>query len=381
MGENKHLPFGGSTAKRTIKCPPWRAAAETLPKPPSSSYADEGNLLHDCMEDHYMEGKTFTQMLSEGRTYGQAKLTQDHEGLFEPARQATEEVLNQYRITEYACEAFVQYIPNEVGGSIDLLGKSADGLTGLILDYKFGHKGVPAKNNESLLFYAVATLHDPKYRDFLTAANKLVFVIVQPQVSSNADVWELTKLDVEYFKAQLNSALRKAKDPKTAKQAGEHCRYCPVAPYCEERKALAQSALMIDPKIAGTLSEALDLANQIDTWIKEVYEHAHNLMKSGARVPGYKLVQKRATSKWIDAEKAEAELSAKFSQKIYKKTLISPAQAAKLANSEGEDISHLIEKTSSGTTVAPESDKRKAVQVPAIAPALHSLVNSGNQEK
>ena len=40
---------GGSTAKRVIACPGSVALVDTVPPKPSSSYADEGTLLHDTI--------------------------------------------------------------------------------------------------------------------------------------------------------------------------------------------------------------------------------------------------------------------------------------------------------------------------------------------
>ena len=40
---------GGSTAKRVIACPGSVALVDKMPPQPSSSYADEGTLLHDTI--------------------------------------------------------------------------------------------------------------------------------------------------------------------------------------------------------------------------------------------------------------------------------------------------------------------------------------------
>ena len=42
---------GGSTAKRVIHCPGSVALVAKMPPQPSSKYAEEGTLLHGCMED------------------------------------------------------------------------------------------------------------------------------------------------------------------------------------------------------------------------------------------------------------------------------------------------------------------------------------------
>ena len=47
---------GGSTAKRVINCPGSVALVAKMPPQASSKYADEGTMLHGCMEDLLADG-------------------------------------------------------------------------------------------------------------------------------------------------------------------------------------------------------------------------------------------------------------------------------------------------------------------------------------
>ena len=38
-----HLPFGGSTAARTLGCPAWHRKSENLPRKPAGAAADDGD--------------------------------------------------------------------------------------------------------------------------------------------------------------------------------------------------------------------------------------------------------------------------------------------------------------------------------------------------
>lgn len=373
--ENKHLPFGGSTAGRTLACPAWVSLSAQYPKPASSKYADEGNLLHDCMEERYMTDKPFLDMLTEGRAYGSMALQEEHLDMLYTAHLATEDALREYDIAEYACEAFVQYKPDIIGGSIDMLGRSGDGKTCMVLDYKFGHNGVAVKQNPSLMFYAVCVAKDPKYSDFIKDAEQIVYVIIQPQKSSAPLVWESNRVELQQFESDYLKAyyIASGKNPPT--QAGNHCKYCPAAAYCDTTKQQVLSSQLISPTDAGTIAEALAMIPQLKEWISTVETTAHSLLTSGAVIKGYKLVEKRAMRKWIDAKKAEAELFAEFQEKIYEKSLLSPAKMDKLASKSGLDISHLIKKESSGTTLAPESSDKPAVNT-LIADSLQNLVNA-----
>jgi hypothetical protein len=46
----KHLRHGGSNIARTFQCKAWHHLSEGIPEAPSSTYAEEGTMLHDWME-------------------------------------------------------------------------------------------------------------------------------------------------------------------------------------------------------------------------------------------------------------------------------------------------------------------------------------------
>jgi hypothetical protein len=114
---------------------------------------------------------------------------------------------------------------------------------------------------------------------------------------------------------------------------------------------------------ASQLGEMLQRADVLEDWIRDLRGLALQVLESGNPVPGFKLVQKRATRKWVDEETAKAALAALLPiTEVTETSLISPAQAEKklkklnLGLPEGQVVS-----VSSGTTLAPESDPRPAV--------------------
>jgi hypothetical protein len=88
-------------------------------------------------------------------------------------------------------------------------------------------------------------------------------------------------------------------------------------------------------------------------------------LSAGGKVPGYKLVAKRANRKWMDEVLAATELQAQYGVDIYNSKLKSPAQMEKLVKACGQDPSNVLEglwETPSGDlTLAPESDRRPAI--------------------
>jgi hypothetical protein len=65
---------GGSTAKRVIACPGSVALVDTMPPQPSSSYADEGTLLHDTIASILERDLDPYSMV--GTTYASSVLTE-----------------------------------------------------------------------------------------------------------------------------------------------------------------------------------------------------------------------------------------------------------------------------------------------------------------
>ena len=118
-----------------------------------------------------------------------------------------------------------------------------------------------------------------------------------------------------------------------------------------------------------SLEVALALATELEPWVKNVKSFAHEMLEKGAEIEGWKLVQKRATRGWIDPEATTDKLKAsrKFKMDDYSDIkLKSPPQLEKVCKAKGVDFNdtfgEMVVSRSSGTTLAPESDKREAVK-------------------
>ena len=316
--------------------------------------------------------------LKEGRKYNNQVLTSDLiDNLAVPAQDMVESILDQYEVVDYICEPFVEIVSGEMGGSIDMLAISEDLKTMIVLDYKFGMKKVKAEENKQMLFYALAAREDSKTKGWFDKVENLVCVIVQPKCSHTADVWETDFGAIQRFSDTLFKALE---TPDKASSGG-HCNYCPVAATCQTRKTEADSALLMDKKTASEVSACLVKADELEAWIKDVRTLAQTYMDSGVVVPSYKLVDKRPTKKWADG--VEADLEGLIpAGKMYKKVIITPAQALTLVKKEklGHDLSKYIESVSSGLTIVHESDKREAVNK-TVTHSLHKLVDAGGLNK
>lgn len=367
---------GGSTAKRVINCPGSVALVQQVPPKPSSSYADEGTLLHNTIAAILETGKKPEDFL--GTFYNGVELTEDRlERKLLPALAALDEIDPEGKL-EYAVEQVVGFgdaLPG-VFGSADLVGRI--GNRGILLDWKFGDGvAVEAEENPQALFYTSAALRTPATRWAFEGVDEVEVIIVQPPQVKR---W-VTSLDrVRRFEAELILAVRAAQQPDAPLSAGDHCRWCAAKSICPLVNGVVARAKRENIKAVNIdrLTEALASIELLEGWIKDAKDMAAELLAAGVEVPGWKLVPKRATRQWVDEYAATGALLNLGAFALHELTeLKSPAQVEKLLKKHKLAMPEgLITAVSSGDTLAPADDPRPAsLQVGKhLAAALGKLV-------
>jgi len=352
---------GGSTAKRVINCPGSVALCQKVPPKPSSKYADEGTLLHNVMAEMLGSDKELRHVLD--MEYNGIKLTGDLiDEKVRPALDAINEIDPDAQL-EFAVEQTVSFgdlIPG-VFGSCDLIGRIGD--RAIILDWKFGDGvAVEAEENSQLLFYTAAAIRTPALEWVFKDAKEIECIIVQPPKIKR---WVTSFDRVRLFERELTYAVKQSAKPDAPLKIGDHCRWCAAKPICPLMTGAVDRATQTQIKELNVtqLGDMLQRADVLEDWISDLRALALQVLESGNPVPGYKLVQKRATRQWKDEESAKQALLKHLSMTDVMETyLISPAQAEKklkklkLSMPDDQIIS-----VSSGTTLAPESDPRPAV--------------------
>jgi len=352
---------GGSTAKRVINCPGSVTLVAKMPPKPSSSYADEGTLLHDTIAA--MLTLDYPADVFLGKSYGSAVLTQDLiEDKIEPALARLAEV-DPDKTLEFEVEAFVgfgDFIPG-VFGSADIIGRR--GNTAIVLDWKFGNGVVvEAEENEQLMFYAAAAMRTPATQWAFDGVDEVELVIIQPPAMRR---WKTTVKRLKRFEAELLGAVNLSTKAAAPLKSGTWCRWCSASPTCpaqngEVERTLKTQLKGVDAKLLG---ELLTQADVLEDWIKSARELAEHMLTSNVPVPGYKLVPKRATRMWTSEGTARATLLGMGipSKDLTETKMKSPAQVEKLWP-KGEKLpADIVQAISSGNTLAPESDPRPAV--------------------
>jgi hypothetical protein len=361
-----------------MNCPGWRQLADTLPPGKSSSFADRGNLLHNAMEAILQDDVKPESVI--GMEYEGIVLTEElyHEKIV-PALAAVEEIFKTYGIDEWVCEERVG-LADDAWGTGDVLGTGD--TWAIVLDFKFGDGViVTPKENHQFLFYGSAAYYTKETSDLFDEVDDVVFAVVQPSshTASDYEVWETTVSRLRDYRKPFLMAVEEAKSENPQTCAGDHCKFCPAASICPQKTGAAQRALLMKPAELGDLREALKLAKELEDWIAAVRATAHEQLEKGADIKGWKLVMKRATRSWNDPVKAAQYLARKLGGKknVVKEVPLTPAQAEKLAKAQKVtlSLSPMVSSKSSGTTLAPASDKRPAVIGGAAAQAALATIN------
>ena len=118
----------------------------------------------------------------------------------------------------------------------------------------------------------------------------------------------------------------------------------------------------IDALPVEQIAHYLEQIPMVESFLKDLQQLAHGLLEEGNQVPGWKLVNKRATRQWTDEEKAIAFLTQQEVYPFADPKVISPAVAEKALKKAKQNLpDDLVIAVSSGSTIAPESDPRPAV--------------------
>ena len=353
---------GGSTAKRVMNCPGSVALVAKMPPQPSSSYADEGTLLHNIIAEILDKGVAASDYL--GTTYNGIELTWDlmSEKLI-PALELLNEI-DPNSIMEFSVEnrvGFGDRLPG-VFGSTDLLCRVGD--RAVVLDWKFGDGvTVEAEESEQLMFYAAAALRTEGLEWWAEGAKSLELVIVQPP---NIRRWETTFKRIEQFEKDLIRAVKTAQKPDAPLASGDWCRWCAAKPVCPVMTGALDRVVnsQLEGIDAAKIGEYLAKADMLEDWVKSLRELAFQMLEAGKPVPGYKLVAKRGTRKWRDPNEAYAALRAVglTDHDVWEpEELLSPAKMEKVLKKQKLALpDNLVESVSSGNTLAPEADPRPA---------------------
>ena len=391
---NHSVTMGGSTAPRHVACPGWLELSRPLPKGPASQAAAEGTFLHDIIQqvledDEQREPEHWigTQTVIDG-----FELVFDAEMCAERLRPNLK-AFDRYAADsdmEFQCEVrgTFPYVEHSFGTS-DIVGTHDElddyGMKRIlcIFDWKFGYHSVSPIENLQLCFYAACAIgQDLVHED----PNRIIRLgVIQ---DGELRLWDTTAQWVYKMSRVMQSSYEIGQEPNPPLAMGSHCKFCPAKPICPEQTGVAEQALMKDLEHidADSIAFWLEHAKELVDFTEAVRSLAHTMLSKDVEVPGWKLVPKRPARVWLDEPITEAfarrvahrkSNDLKVSECFAPPKLKSPAQMDKIFKQKKVDSGLLKEyssSVSSGLTVVPEADKRKAVDGTA-----NSLVTLAHQ--
>lgn len=378
----KHAKYSASGSHRWLHCPASVALSSKAPPIVSGPWAEEGTTAHACLElvlkEHFHKHigiEEIIEGLSAIELFDKEILSN-----IKIAANAISEMANTAQGAEVLIEKKVDLsfvYPNTFGTVDCALVEEFGTLT--IVDLKYG-AGVPveARENSQLIFYALGLAHEREYN-----FSEIKLVIIQPRAESEENTpikeWTFSIDELFSWKQKFVEGIDACEDPNAPFISGEHCRFCPAKAICPEISSVAMKKALIDfdmelgeiklPALTDKtpldfLPQALDASEKLSVWIKALKEAAFNALSRGERIPGWKLVEKRGTRKWIDPEKAQKDAYALFGENIFDTKLKTPASLQKIEGVAKKELKAFTKEystdISSGTTLVPESDPRPA---------------------
>lgn len=372
-----HSKLGASIAHRWMACPGSVRLSAGVEESAQTMFAAEGTAAHElcerCLEADFADAGLY---LGEVIKVGEFEFTVDEE-MAEAVNVYVDEIKGRMLRAGPTATLLVEQKFDLTHVYPGMFGTGDCGLydpvskTLAVLDYKHGRgHAVDADHNPQLAYYGLGMVALPNLHN--VPIEHVELVIVQPRAPHKDGairVWKTDPLHLLDFQADLAEAAAKTAEPDAPLVAGEHCTFCPAAGICPALRKVAIDDAMAEfaDVIPSDLSEQqiavlLEKTDLIEDGIRAIRREAFNRAAGGAKIPGWKLVDKRATRKWRDEGAAASKLVVEHdlsTDDIWTRKLKSPAQVEKLLSKQDRAaLAELVIAESSGTTLARETDRR-----------------------
>ena len=398
-----HAKLSPSAASRWIGCPGSVALCATLPKAPSTFYADEGTAAHALAErciiekadavkykgwsiklsTKWGESPTFLNPLTCKKMEGfevTSEMIEAVQAYLEALRETGEKIIPEQRLS-------LEHIWPGTFGTCDAQIHDVKNGILYVWDYKHG-AGVlvaPDENPQAML-YAEGALHALKDKSWV---KKVVVGVAQPRHRSGGIMtWETTPGFIEdWIKGVVKpAALATTKKDAPLVPGEKQCKWCAGKAICPALlgQALEVAKVAFKDIVAEEIptitfpnpanmtpeerAKVAELLSALDAYKDSFFTHLQELAERGDSTPGWKLVRGRANRKWRSEAVVVNTLEPILGELLYDKKLKSPAGVEKLKGLDKKALAQLWETPEGKITLAPESDKRQAVIPAALNP-------------
>lgn len=356
----KHSNLGASSAHRWAYCPGSVAACADLPNT-SSAFAEEGTQAHDLAETALIYGSAALDHFEDQDMAGFVRVYTEY---VERLAADADHLEIEGRVS------FQDWVPGGFG-TADAIVLRGDTLHVVDLKYGMGVQ-VYAENNPQGMLYALGAYSEMRGE---VDVRHVVITIVQPRLDHISE-WAISVPDLLRWAEWVSQRAEATKAPDAPRVAGDsQCKFCLAKHNCGALLKATTDALLVEFDDLGNvpnpdtltdaqISDALAAKSLIEGWLNAVSIHVKGRLETGEGFPGYKLVAGRSSRSWIDESAAESKLAGMIGDKATVTKLISPAQAEKALGAKRKtEIADFIAKKEGAPTLAPESDKRPAVNV------------------
>lgn len=374
MGTTAHALLSPSAAHRWINCTAApRLEADVEDK--GSEFAAEGTLAHAYCAQKLKaflglptdgEAKEIAELNDRYHTGEMDEYTDTYKTIvlekFNAARAKTKDAL---LLIETRLD-FSEYVPDAFGTADAII--IADG-TMEVIDFKYG-KGVKvsAEDNPQMKIYALGAYE--KF-SFEYKIDRVRMTIIQPRIE-NFSEWELSVSELmAWTDGVLTPKAQQAYKGDGPQVPGDWCQFCKVKSNC---RALTQKCIEAaknhpDPKLISPdelAADILPMLATVKTWLAGVEDYALQQALSGVQLAGWKVVEGRSVRKITDQDGAALALNKAGykTTEIYKpQELRTITDLEKLTGKKqfAAICGDYIEKPQGKPTLAPESDKRPAI--------------------
>ena len=364
-----HAKLSASGSLRWLNCP-GSVNAEKGIRDKSSFFAAEGTAAHALAEHCLVNGVTADSQI--GETFEgfvvDNYMAEFIQGYIDYVRQFTGQHMYEVRVD------FSPWVP-EGFGTCDAMIIESGGLL-RVIDLKYGQGlRVDAEDNTQAMLYALGA-----YEDFshIYDIDTIEITIHQPRLDHVSE-WSISVTDLLSWGEEVKLKAAECLKPDAPRNASDKaCQWCKAKPTCPALKKLTEQSIitMFDDVAPATmpladtltdeqLKQALQHKKLINGWLDAVEAHIVDLLTEGKDFDGYKIVEGRSLRKWADEDAAIEALSDQYDDdKLFKKSFLSVSQAEKLIGKKSAlSLSDFIVKPPGKPTLAPESDKRTAINL------------------
>jgi hypothetical protein len=378
--ERAHAILSASASSRWLNCTPSVRLEEQFPET-TSEYAEEGTLAHEIAElklrKHFtepMSQRTFTTRLNKMKKNPlfQEEMLKHTDTYLEYVQGIT---IGMPTMPYVAVEKRINYSSYAPEGFGTVDGLIIGGETLYVTDLKYG-KGVPvsAEDNSQLKLYALGAYLE---YSFLYPIKQIHLAIIQPRLNSISE-YTLTLEDLLAWGESIKPTAQKAFKGEGDFVPGEHCKFCRAKAQCRARAdqftALKDFTVLKPPLISNEeVGEILEKAMHIEAYVSALKEYALAECLKGNEIAGWKAVEGRGSRSYVNQDVAFAHLKENGIDEsmLYERVPLTVSKIEKVLKKADyrsllEEAGHVV-KSAGKPTLAPLSDKRKALGAPDAA--------------